>query len=43
MPAATNRYVPQAALALAQHGDMLVTSPQEVASLLAQSAGDVVR
>ena len=32
-----------AALALGQHGDMLVTTPQEVASLIAQSAGDVVR
>jgi 2-dehydro-3-deoxygluconokinase len=32
-----------AALALAQHGDMLITTPQEVASLLAQSAGDVIR
>lgn len=32
-----------AALALAQHGDILVTTPQEVASLVAQSAGDVVR
>jgi 2-dehydro-3-deoxygluconokinase len=32
-----------AALALAQHGDMVVTTPQEVESLLANAAGMIVR
>lgn len=32
-----------AALALSQHGDMVITTPQEVASLLASAAGTIVR
>lgn len=32
-----------AALALAQHGDMVVTTPEEVAALLGAAAGIIVR